>query len=198
MSASEATTFADNPIKLVKPLRHGDARGWFSETYRSDTFEKLGIPSVFVQDNHSFSAEPFTLRGLHFQTPPCGQDKLVRCVRGRIFDVAVDVRSQSPTFGQWVGTELSADNGHQLFVPVGFAHGFLTLEPDCEVSYKCSAFYSSSHDAGLRWDDASLAIEWPIPENTVPTLSVKDQALPLLADVASPFRYNGRPIRPLD
>ena len=126
----------DAPVRLIRPLRHGDARGWFTETYNRDTFAQLGIACVFVQDNHSLSSAAFTLRGLHFQRPPRAQAKLVRCIRGRIFDVAADIRQGSPTFGQWVGAELSAENGCQLFVPVGFAHGFLTLEPNCEVVYK--------------------------------------------------------------
>ncbi|MCB8829326.1 dTDP-4-dehydrorhamnose 3,5-epimerase, partial [Escherichia coli] len=116
------------------------------------TFERLGITATFVQDNHSLSVPAFTLRGLQFQTPPRGQDKLVRCIRGRIFDVAVDVRKGSPTYGRWVGSELSAENGHQLFIPIGFAHGFVTLEPDCEVTYKCSDTYAPDHDGGIRWD----------------------------------------------
>ncbi len=119
------------PTQLIHPHRHGDARGWFTETYNRAAFAARGIDVTFVQDNHSLSTPIFTLRGLHFQTPPRAQDKLVRCIRGRIFDVAVDVRKGSPTFGKWVGAELSAENGDQLFIPVGFAHGFLTLEPHC-------------------------------------------------------------------
>lgn len=183
------------PVQLIRPRRHGDARGWFTEVYNRDTFAALGITCEFVQDNHSLSAPAFTLRGLHFQTPPAGQDKLVRCIRGRIFDVAVDVRRGSPTYGRWVGAELSAENGHQLFVPVGFAHGFLTLEPDCEVSYKCSALYAPASDGGIAWDSAG--IDWPIPAGTAPELSPKDAALPALADFDSPFAYDGRPLEPL-
>ena len=122
-----------NPVKLIQPRRFGDDRGWFCETYNSAKYAAVGVAVDFVQDNHSLSRSPFVLRGLHFQAPPHGQDKLVRCVRGRIWDVAVDVRRGSPTYGKWVAAELSADNGRQLFVPVGFAHAFLTLEPDCEV-----------------------------------------------------------------
>ncbi|RYF21683.1 MAG: dTDP-4-dehydrorhamnose 3,5-epimerase, partial [Oxalobacteraceae bacterium] len=131
-----------SPVQLIRPKRFGDARGWFTEVYSVPAFAALGITCTFVQDNHSLSIPAYTLRGLHFQTPPRGQDKLVRCIRGRIFDVAVDVRNGSPTYGQWVGAELSAENGHQLFIPIGFAHGFVTLEPDCEVTYKCSDIYA--------------------------------------------------------
>jgi len=158
----------------------------------------LGITTTFVQDNHSLSRPPFTLRGLHFQTPPRAQDKLVRCIRGRIFDVAVDVRKGSPTYGTWVGAELSAENGRQLFVPVGFAHGFLTLEADCEVVYKCSDTYAPDHDAGIRWDDPTIGIDWPIPAGAMPELSDKDRVQPLLADFESAFSYDGPPLRPLD
>lgn len=193
------------PVQLIRPKRFGDSRGWFTEVYSAPAFERLGISCTFVQDNHSLSVPAFTLRGLHFQTPPRGQDKLVRCIRGRIFDVAVDVRKRSPTYGKWVGAELSAENGHQLFIPVGFAHGFVTLEPDCEVSYKCSDTYAPEQDGGIRWDDPELAaldgsgggISWPIPADITPELSPKDQAQPLLADFDSPFPYDGRPLAPL-
>ncbi|MDF2982875.1 MAG: dTDP-4-dehydrorhamnose 3,5-epimerase [Devosia sp.] len=193
------------PVQLIRPKRFGDARGWFTEVYSMPAFEKLGIQCTFVQDNHSLSVPAFTLRGLHFQTPPRGQDKLVRCVRGRIFDVAVDVRKGSPTYGQWVGAELSAENGHQLFIPIGFAHGFVTLEPDCEVTYKCSDTYAPDHDGGIRWDDPALTavdgstggIAWPMPAGTTPELSAKDAVQPLLADFDSPFPYDGRPLAPL-
>lgn len=185
------------PVQLIQPKRHGDARGWFTEIYNRDAFSRLEIHSLFVQDNHSLSAPVFTLRGLHFQTPPRGQNKLVRCIRGRIFDVAVDVRKGSPTYGQWVGAELSAENGHQLYVPIGFAHGFLTLETNCEVTYKCSDTYAPDHDGGIRWDDPAIGIDWPLPPGTIPELSPKDKQLPLLADFTSPFPYDGRPLAPL-
>jgi dTDP-4-dehydrorhamnose 3,5-epimerase len=187
-------------VQLIRPRRHGDTRGWFTETYNVEAFAKLGIACTFVQDNHSLSVPAFTLRGLHFQTPPRGQVKLVRCIRGRIFDVAVDIRKGSPTYGQWVGAELSAQNGHQLFIPIGFAHGFVTLEPDCEVTYKCSDTYAPDADGGIRWDDPALGmggIDWPMPAGTVPELSAKDQVQPLLADFDSPFPYDGRPLGPL-
>ena len=182
-------------MQLVEPSRFGDARGWFTETYSVPAFGDRGIDCTFVQDNQSLSVPRFTLRGLHLQTPPRGQDKLVRCIRGRIYDVAVDVRRVSPTYGQWVGAELSAENGHQMFIPIGFAHGFLTLEPDCEVVYKCSDTYAPAHEAGIRWDSAG--IDWPMPDGTMPELSPKDVILPSLADFGSPFPYDGRPLAPL-
>lgn len=185
-----------NPVQLIRPRRVGDARGWFSETYNLDTYAAMGIRCHFVQDNHSLSRSAFTLRGLHFQTPPAGQDKLVRCIRGRIYDVAVDLRRGSPTYGQWVGTELSAENGHQLFISVGFAHGFVTLEPDCEIVYKCSALYAPARDGGIAWNSAG--INWPFSECTLPVLSAKDKVQPALADFESPFTYDGRPLSPLD
>ena len=186
-----------SPVQLIEPRRFGDNRGWFTETYNARTFADRGIGVTFVQDNHSLSRPRFTLRGLHFQTPPHAQDKLVRCIRGRIFDVAVDVRAGSPTFGRWVGAELSAENGRQLFVPVGFAHAFLTLEEDCEVTYKCSDLYAPDCDGGVRWDDPAIGIDWPMPADASPELSAKEVALPLLADFASPFAYDGRPLAPL-
>ncbi len=184
----------ESPVKLIRPKRHGDERGWFTETYNRDTFAGLGIECTFVQDNHSLSVPAFTLRGLHFQSPPAGQDKLVRCLRGRIFDVAVDIRRGSPTYGKWVATELTAQNGNQLFIPIGFAHGFLTLEPDCEVAYKCSHLYAPAQDGGLRWDDPTIGIEWPLPPGMEPELSAKDKVQPSLADFSSPFDYDGRPL----
>ena len=182
---------------IIEPRRHGDARGWFVETYNRDTFAARGVDTVFVQDNHSLSVPAWTLRGLHFQTPPRAQEKLVRCVRGRIFDVAVDVRRGSPTWGEWVGTELSAENGCQLYVPAGFAHGFLTLEPECEVVYKCSDTYAPEHDAGIRWDDPAIGVDWPLPAGVAPELSAKDKVQPLLAAFDSPFPYDGHPLTPL-
>ncbi|GGB37113.1 dTDP-4-dehydrorhamnose 3,5-epimerase [Sphingomonas metalli] len=180
---------------LIEPRRFGDARGWFTEVYNEAAFHARGITQRFVQDNHSLSVPRYTLRGLHFQTPPNGQDKLVRCIRGRIYDVAVDVRRGSPTYGQWVGAELSAENGHQLFVPIGFAHGFLTLEDNCEVTYKVTSLYAPESDGGIRWDSAG--IDWPMPADAAPELSPKDEKLPTLAEFDSPFPYDGRPLAPL-
>jgi dTDP-4-dehydrorhamnose 3,5-epimerase len=185
------------PVQLITPKRFGDARGWFTEVYSEPTFAKFGIDCRFVQDNHSLSVPKYTLRGMHFQTPPRGQDKLVRCVRGAIFDVAVDIRKGSPTYGQWVGAELSAENGHQFFIPIGFAHGFVTLEDNCEVSYKCSDTYAPDCDGGIRWNDPTIGaggIGWPMPTGTAPELSAKDALQPLLADFDSPFAYDGRPL----
>ena len=188
---------APSPVQLIEAKRFGDARGWFTETYSKRTFAQAGIDCAFVQDNHSLSRPAFTLRGLHFQTPPHAQDKLVRCTRGCIFDVAVDLRRGSPTYGRWVGAELSAENGRQMFVAVGFAHGFLTLEPDCEVVYKCSALYAPTHDAGFRWDDPDVGVAWPLPAGIAPELSARDQALPAFAAFDTPFAYDGRPLAPL-
>ena len=194
-----------SPVQLIRPKRHADARGWFTETYNRDAFDALGIVCTFVQDNHSLSIPAFTLRGLHFQLPPRAQDKLVRCIRGSIFDVAVDIRKGSPSYGRWVGAELSAENGHQLFIPVGFAHGFITLQERCEVVYKCSDTYAPQQDGGIRWDDPTLTsldgqgggIDWPLPAGTVPELSDKDKGQPGLSDFDRPFAYDGRPLAPL-
>jgi len=173
-------------VRRVRPRRFGDDRGFFSETFRSEWFPGID----FVQDNHSLSAEQGTVRGLHFQTPPFAQDKLVRVARGRILDVAVDIRVGSPTFGEHVTVELSADNWEQLLVPRGFAHGFVTLEPNSEVLYKTSDVYSSEHDAGIRWNDPTLHIAWDVEEGAV-SLSERDAGLPLLADLPDHFRYEG-------
>ena len=177
---------------IVCPKRFTDPRGWFSETWNSEAFGKLGLPQGFCQDNQSFSKPKGTLRGLHYQVPPNGQAKLVRCLQGRIFDVAVDIRKSSPTFGHWIGVELSGDNGRQLFVPVGYAHGFLTLEENCMVAYKVDAFYSSEHDKGLAWDDPTIRIDWPLDGQ--PLLSAKDAALPTLAQLEVEFPYDGKPL----
>jgi dTDP-4-dehydrorhamnose 3,5-epimerase len=188
-----------NPVKLIPPVRHGDDRGWFTEVYNEETFAGLGVVDRFVQDNHSWSQPAGVLRGLHFQTPPFAQAKLVRCIRGAILDVAVDVRRGSPTFGRWVGATLSAENGCQLYVPVGFAHGFLTLEPDTEVTYKVSALYAKPHDSGLAFDDPDIGVAWPLAAGREPILSAKDEALRSrrLAGFDSPFPYDGRPLLPV-
>lgn len=180
----------------MMPKRFGDRRGWFTETYNQRAFAALGIADVFVQDNHSFSACKGTLRGLHFQAPPHAQAKIARCVRGRIFDVAVDIRRGSPTFGRHVAAELSAENGAQLYIPVGFAHGFLTLEDDCEVLYKASDFYEPASEGGLIWNDTDLSLPWPLADME-PQLSPRDLALPALRDIQSPFTYDGRPLQPI-
>jgi dTDP-4-dehydrorhamnose 3,5-epimerase len=176
-------------VLLYTPRRFGDHRGFFAETYSRRAFAAQGIDTVFVQDNHSLSAETGTVRGLHFQAPPAAQSKLVRCGRGAIFDVAVDIRNGSPTYGHWVGYELSAQNARQLLVPAGFAHGFVTLMPDSEIVYKCSDHYAPQTERALRWNDPEIAIAWPI--STQATLSEKDAAAPLMADFVSPFEWVG-------
>ena len=185
------------PTKLIKPRRFGDDRGWFAETYNRRTYAAAGVDVEFCQDNHSMSRTPGVLRGLHFQAPPQAQAKLVRCVRGRIWDVAVDIRRGSPTYGQSVWAELSAENGLQIYVPIGFAHGFMTLEPDTEVEYKTSAFYAPDCEGGLIWDDPDLGLPWPAPASG-PILSEKDTVLPRLKDFATPFGYDGTPMAALE
>ena len=173
---------------MLFPGKHGDRRGFFSETYNRKALAALGVDINFVQDNHSLSAEKGTVRGLHFQTPPFAQDKLVRVVRGSVFDVAVDLRQGSPTYGRHVSAVLSAEAWNQVLVPVGFAHGFMTLEPDTEVIYKVSDYYAPAHDNGLLWNDPALGIQWPLAENDA-LLSEKDRKLPGLAELVSPFNY---------
>ena len=171
----------------IKSKRHSDHRGFFAETYSRRKYSELGISDEFVQDNHSHSREVGTLRGLHFQAPPYAQAKLVRCGRGALFDVAVDIRRGSPTYGQWEGYELSAENGDQLYVPVGFAHGFLTLEPDSEIVYKCSDYYAPETEGAIIWNDPDIGIDWPT--NADPILSNKDGVAPFLSDLESPFVF---------
>jgi dTDP-4-dehydrorhamnose 3,5-epimerase len=168
-------------VKEVRPIRHEDDRGFFVETWNRAAFGESGIDIDFVQDNHSMSRTAGVLRGLHYQLGPSAQAKLVRVTRGAIFDVAVDVRRSSPTFGRWVGLRVSADQGNQMFVPVGFAHGFVTLEAECEVQYKASAQYDPAMERAIRWDDPAIAIDWPIDGVDV-TLSGKDRGAPTLAD----------------
>lgn len=183
-----------SPVQIIEPQRHGDARGWLAETYSQPAFAARGIHHRFVQENHSLSADRWTLRGLHFQAPPHGQAKLVRCIRGRIWDVVVDLRAGSPSYGRWFGVELSAENGRQLFVDVGFAHGFLTLEDGCEVSYRMSGLYAPKAEGGLHWGDPDVAIAWPLPAGVRPLLSPKDEQLGGLRALTSPFRYDGAPL----
>ncbi len=177
-------------VLVLTPRRIGDNRGWFSEVWNKQVLAAAGVDLTFVQDNHSFSAQAGTLRGLHYQAPPHAQDKLVRVGRGAILDVAVDLRKGSPTYGAWVLEELSAENGKQLLVPVGFLHGFVTLEPDTEVLYKCSEYYDPDCDGALRFDDPDLGIDWRISPDSV-MLSSKDAAAPLLKDFKSPFEFKG-------
>lgn len=180
-------------VTLIRPKRFHDNRGWFTEIYNEQVFSNIGITDRFVQDNHSFSVDTGTLRGLHFQVPPFAQAKLVRCTRGSIYDVVVDVRRDSPTFGKWVSAELSSENGNQLYVPIGFAHGFVTLEPNTEVTYKVSAHYSQSCDAGILWCDPEIGIAWPRCDID-PILSAKDGELPILRSIVSPFAFDGVPL----
>ena len=175
-------------VKLIVPVKHGDDRGFFMETYSRRALAAAGFDVEFVQDNHSLSRPAGTVRGLHFQLPPFAQDKLVRVVRGSILDVAVDIRQGSPTFGKHVAVKLTADDPTQLLVPVGFAHGFCTLEPDTEVIYKVTAFYSPECDRGIRWNDPALGIDWPVDEASA-LLSPKDRVTPLLADLPPCFPY---------
>ena len=178
-------------VLVITPARFGDDRGWFSETWNAQRMAQAGLSVDFVQDNHSMSGAVGTLRGLHYQSPPHAQDKLVRCTRGAIFDVAVDVRVGSPSYGHWVGVEMTAQNGKQLLVPKGFLHGFVTRAPDTEVQYKCSDVYAPDCDGGIRWDDPDIGIDWGL--TGAPVLSAKDSAAPLLRDFASPFVWGRAP-----
>lgn len=170
-------------VMILTPHRIKDARGFLSESWNRARMAQARLDVDFVQDNHSLSARTGTLRGLHYQAPPHAQAKLVRCGRGRMFDVAVDIRRNSATYGHWVGVELSFENGKQLFVPEGFAHGFVTREDNTEIVYKCSAFYEAAADGALRWD--SCGIDWGLSRD--PILSEKDAAAPMLAEFSSPF-----------
>lgn len=175
-------------VLLIEPRRIADSRGWFTESWNRRRMADAGLQFDFVQDNHSYSAEAGTVRGLHFQAPPAAQAKLVRVVSGAIRDVAVDIRSGSPDFGRWVGERLSADNGAQLLIPRGFLHGFVTLEPATHVVYKVDSHYAPAHDHAVRFDDSDLAIDWGIdPAGAV--LSGKDAAGMAFAALESPFRY---------
>ena len=175
-------------VKLITPRRFGDARGWFSETWTKPKMEAAGLHFDFMQDNHSYSAQTHTLRGLHYQAPPFAQAKLVRVARGAVLDVAVDIRVGSPTYLKWVSAELSAENGAQLLVPRGFLHGFLTLQPDTEVLYKVDNPYSGEADGSVRFDDPTLGVDWGVdPAKT--TLSDKVAAAPAFADFNHPFTY---------
>lgn len=182
---------ADLP-QIIVPQRHMDDRGWFSETFHEQRLQELGITCRFVQDNFSKSRLKGTLRGLHFQSPPAAQAKLVGVLSGRILDVAVDLRRESPTFGNHVAAELSAEAGRQLYIPVGFAHGFMTLEDNTLVMYKVSDYYAPTHDSGIRWNDPDLAIAWPMGAEV--SLSDKDRQLPPLKGFESPFEFDGNPM----
>ena len=180
----EATTLPD--VLILTPRRFGDARGWFSETWNAGRMRDKGLDFEWVQDNHSFSADVRTLRGLHYQAPPHAQDKLVRCSRGAIRDIVVDVRKGAPTYGQSLVVELSAEDGRQILVPKGFLHGFVTISPNTEVQYKVTDFYDAECDGSVAWD--SLDIDWGL-EGQRPVLSEKDMNAPAFADWNSPFNY---------
>lgn len=187
---TEITQTALPGVYEITPPRFGDDRGFFSETYNAKRFADHAIALDFVQDNHSFSRDTGVLRGLHFQRDPWAQDKLVRVTRGSVFDVAVDIRKGSPTYGQWVGVELTAEKGNQLLVPRGFAHGFVTLEPDTEFLYKVTNYYSKEEDRSIRFDDPTIGINWPVDVSQI-TLSDKDKNAPFLADSDNTFTYVG-------
>jgi len=178
-------------VLVVTPARFGDGRGFFSETWNRARLAGHGIEVDFVQDNHSLSAEAGTVRGLHFQAPPHAQAKLVRCGRGALFDVAVDIRRGSPTYGRWVGVALSFEHGRQLLIPAGFAHGFATRAPDTEIVYKCSDHYAPETEGALRYDDPDLGIDWGLG-GLAPILSDKDAAAGAFAGFESPFTYGER------
>ena len=178
-----ATVLPD--VLLIEPARFGDNRGFFSESWNKERTAEHGISVDFVQDNHSLSSAAGTVRGLHFQAPPNAQAKLVRCGRGLLFDVAVDIRKGSPTYGQWVGEELSFENGKQLFIPEGFAHGFITRTPDTEIIYKCNAYYAPESDGAILWN--SCGIDWGF--NGTPELSAKDANAPSFTSFDSPFTW---------
>ncbi|HEY0630186.1 MAG TPA: dTDP-4-dehydrorhamnose 3,5-epimerase [Sphingomicrobium sp.] len=184
----EVTPLAIEGVFEIRTPRFEDQRGFFSETWNLAHWKEAGIATNFVQDNHSMSRDRGVVRGLHYQTPPAAQAKLVRASRGAVYDVVVDIRAGSPTFGKWLSVVLSAERWNQLFVPEGFAHGFLTLEPDTEVQYKTSAPYAPQHDRAIRFDDPAIGIEWPIDGSEI-ILSDKDRAAPLLAEIETGFCY---------
>ncbi|MDP8998116.1 MAG: dTDP-4-dehydrorhamnose 3,5-epimerase [Pseudomonadota bacterium] len=176
------------PLHFTMP-RFGDARGYFTETFNAEKLANEGIAELqWVQDNQSYSTENYTLRGLHFQLPPFAQAKIVRVLSGRIFDVAVDIRPLSETFGKWLSLELIAEKQNQFYIPAGFAHGFLTLTPDVVIAYKVSAPYSRTHDRCLNWADPALAIRWPLPNGMSPKVSEKDENASMLSSLASELK----------
>jgi dTDP-4-dehydrorhamnose 3,5-epimerase len=186
MSNFQAKRLSIKEVFLITPQKVSDQRGYFMETYQTAAFESLGIGCEFVQDNHAYSKARGTLRGLHFQIPPCAQAKLVRVVKGSIYDVAVDLRNGSPSYGAWCAVTLTAADAGMVFIPVGFAHGYCTLEADTEVSYKVDAFYSRQCEGGLAWNDADIGIDWPLDAADIVT-SEKDAKLPGLKHFSSPF-----------
>lgn len=177
-------------VVILTPARHGDARGFFSESWNKARMDSAGLTYDFVQDNHSLSQAVGTVRGLHYQRLPHAQAKLVRCGQGALFDVAVDIRIGSPTYGQWIGVELTAQNGKQLLIPAGFLHGFSTRAPDTEIIYKCTDYYAPECDGAVRYDDPAIGIDWGLGTDA-PLLSDKDANAPLLADIGTPFTFEG-------
>jgi len=188
-------TSARLPLTII-PKRHADNRGWISETFHRQRLRDLGIACNFVQDNQSHSSRKGTVRGFHFQAAPAAQAKLIRVLHGRILDVAVDIRRGSPTFGKYVSAELSSDNGEQLFVPIGFAHGFVALEDEVSVLYKVSNYYAPFLEGGIRWNDPDIAFPWPFEDAAI-IRSEKDDRAPYLRDFESPFPYDGKPLTKL-
>lgn len=184
----EIRTLGIDGVLEIVPKKFGDTRGYFSETYSAKRFAEAGLDIGWVQDNQSFSAEKGVLRGLHFQLAPFAQDKLVRVLRGSVFDVAVDLRKGSSSYGKWVSAVLSADAWNQMLVPKGFAHGFLTLEPNVEVFYKVSAPYAPEHDRGIRWNDPDIGVAWPL-DGREPVLSAKDAAAPYFSGIADQISF---------
>jgi dTDP-4-dehydrorhamnose 3,5-epimerase len=193
---SSCSVGASDLPRIVVPKRYFDARGWLSESFHENRLRELGITCRFIQDNQSYSSRAGTLRGLHFQLPPAAQAKLVAVLRGRILDVAVDVRRGSPTYGRYVSAELSDDNGQQLYIPTGFAHGFVTLTDEVLVMYKVSEYYAPAHESGIRWDDPDISFPWPTSGADL-TISEKDRRLSYLRQLESPFTYDGHPLEPL-
>ena len=188
----QVTRLAIPDVVLLRPKRHGDARGYFVESFNDRAFRHEVCNATFVQDNEALSAQAGTVRGLHFQRHPAAQGKLVRALKGAIFDVAVDIRRGSPSFGRHVSALLSAETGDQIWVPPGFAHGYCTIEPDSMIFYKVTDFYSAADDGGLAWDDPALGIAWPVAPGTA-LLSDKDTRQPKLADLPTIFTYEGQP-----
>ncbi|WP_424942561.1 dTDP-4-dehydrorhamnose 3,5-epimerase [Aliiroseovarius crassostreae] len=178
-------------VLVITPKRFGDDRGFFSESWNKERLAEHGLTLEFVQDNHSLSRQVGTVRGLHYQTPPHAQAKLVRCGRGALLDVAVDIRKGSPTYAQWVAVELNEDNGKQLLVPEGFAHGFVTLRPDTEIVYKCTDYYAPNCDRAIAFDDPDIGVDWGITRDTA-VLSDKDAEAPKLSDADTPFIWEER------
>lgn len=173
-------------VVLVEPRRFGDERGWFMETYKETPFREAGIDHDFVQDNHSLSRQEGVVRGLHYQCQPTEQGKLLRCTRGRIYDVAVDIRQGSPTYKEWFSVELAGDEPRQIWLPPGFAHGFCTLTGDVEVQYKVTKEYDPDLDSGFAWDDPEIGVDWPVDD---PILSEKDQEAPPFSECDADFHY---------